>query len=402
MEKQSISSAGCEGKLTAPLREYVFSPKAVVIAGPPAGGKSFVAKQLKADFGYKIIALDGINDRIAAKYGGDIEEVRDPRTFNDYKGAFVESLRAIRYQNIVLEGCRVSIPHVYQAFKSALCDVYSPFTILQSFYLFPPRDEREERFLLRQKKLMDKLDKEGDAGVSKAAVEQPFCEVFEPILPDFVAVEDGDCIMEWADGVDNWAHPGVAKEDREVFKAIAESESYNPFYQTIEYSGRVLVPGFTESQRAWRNILELGVDFSGKSLCDYGCMHGYYTFKAEEAGASGVGLDVDKGAVDLSNYLAGIKGSNCHFMVYDITTPLARKYDIILALNVLHRTGKFELTVENMFRHCSECVLEVGQSQLPVIIGEGTRQGFKLLRNIPSHRTQSCIGPRRLLHMTRA
>ncbi|XXJ18709.1 hypothetical protein ACR42D_03980 [Desulfovibrio caledoniensis] len=42
-----------------------------------------------------------------------------------------------------------------------------------------------------------------------------------------------------------------------------------------------------------------------------------------------------------------------------------------------------------------------GEGQLPVIIAEATRQGFKLMRNIPSHRTQSCIGPRRILHMAR-
>ncbi|MBI9079248.1 MAG: class I SAM-dependent methyltransferase [Pseudodesulfovibrio sp.] len=130
-------------------------------------------------------------------------------------------------------------------------------------------------------------------------------------------------------------------------------------------------------------------------------MHGYYTFKAEEAGAIGVGVDKDKGSIDLCQYLAEIKRSQCSFMVYDINTPFKQKYDIIMALNVLHRTGQFEHTTANMFRHCNECILEVGESQLSVIISESVRQGFKLKRNIPSHRQQSCIGPRRVLHMER-
>jgi hypothetical protein len=42
-----------------------------------------------------------------------------------------------------------------------------------------------------------------------------------------------------------------------------------------------------------------------------------------------------------------------------------------------------------------------GEGQLPGILAEATRQGFKPMCNIPSHRTQSCIGPRRILHMAR-
>ena len=403
MLEQNISPARPEESVkAAPGLTYEFSPRVVVLAGPPACGKSYAAKQLRHDFGYKVISLDGINIEIKKKYGNDIEAVRNPETYNDYKLAFGKILRGLRYRDLVLEGCRVSHPHIFEAFRNTLYDLYSPYTFFQPFYLNPPEEVRKERYLLRKISLIKKGVKDGDPGVSEAAMKQPFCEMLEPVLPGFAEVEDAAAVMQWAAHFQGQAHPGVPEEDRAAFKAVAESESFNPFYQTIEYRGRTLVPGFTASGLAWDNILKLGVDFRGKSLCDYGCMHGYYSFKAEEAGAACVGLDVDQGAVDLSNHLARLKGSNSHFMVYDINTPLGRQFDVIMALNVLHRTGKFELTVENMFRHCRECILEVGQSQLPVIIGEGVRQGFKLLKNIPSHRTQSCIGPRRLLHMAKA
>ncbi|BDQ34947.1 methyltransferase domain-containing protein [Pseudodesulfovibrio portus] len=379
---------------------YEFSPKIIIVAGPPAAGKSYVMDKLADEHGYLRLQLDGINPAIAKQYGGDIEAVRDPKTYADYTKAFARFLRANRYGNIVLEGCRVSHPHIFQAFMQVVNDLYSPFTIVQCFYLNPPRQVRMDRFLLRKIRNAKKNIK-GGQGALEAVRKNRFCETLEPILPGFAEVADGEPILQWAEENRNAVHPGVPEADRDVFKAIAEAESFNPFYQTIEYRGRILVPGFTQSPLAWENILKLGVDFAGKTLCDYGCMHGYYTFKAEERGATGVGLDVDQGAVDLANYLASVKGAGCHFMIYDITTPLRQKYDIIMALNVLHRTGRFELTTQIMFEHCNECILEVGESQLPFIIAEGTRQGFKLRRNIPSHRHQSCIGPRRVLHMAR-
>ena len=386
------------GTRRQPPRTYRFSPKVVIIAGPPAAGKSFAAKRLADEFGYTLLRLDGITPDVAAKYGAKIDIVRHPDTYQDFKQYFATFLRGHRFEDIVLEGCRVSHPHIHKAFLEALKDLYSPFTVVQCFYLNPSREVRMERFLLRKIQAAKSAIK---SGKGKPADTRPFCETLEPVLPDYQVVEQTDDILAWAEANRDAVHPGVPEADREVFRAIAEATSFNPFYQTIEYRGRILVPGFTQSSLAWDNILKLEVDFAGKTLCDYGCMHGYYTFKAEEMGAVGVGLDMDQGAVDLANYLASVKNSNCHFMVYDITTPLRQRYDIILALNVLHRTGQFELTTEIMFAHCDECILEVGEQQLPVIIGEGTRQGFKLRRNIPSHRTQSCIGPRRILHMVR-
>lgn len=398
MKEQRASNATPKtGKQPAPLRVYRFSPKVIIIAGPPASGKSYAARKLADELGYDFLRLDGFTHKVAEQYGGDIEVVRQPNTYNDFKNIFLPLLRARRYRDIVFEGCRISHPHIHQAFLDALDDIYSPFTIVRPFYLNPPRDVRLQRFTLRRVRQTKDAVKAG----KPLPANTPFCEMLEPVLDGYAVIEDSDDIFRWAEANRDAVHPGVPETDREVFKAIAEADSFNPFYQTIEYQDRVLVPGFTQSGLAWQNILKLGVEFKGKTLCDYGCMHGYYTFKTEEMGAAGVGLDMDQGAVDLANHLAEAKGSGCHFMVYDITTPLKQKYDIILALNVLHRTGKFELTTEIMFAHCNECILEVGESQLPVIIAEATRQGFKLMRNIPSHRTQSCIGPRRILHMAR-
>jgi len=386
-------------KRPASGRSYRFSPKVAIIAGLPCAGKSHTAQRLVEEFGYLLLNLDRINSIVAKKFGGDIDAVRDPGTYGEFKPEFSSFLRKNRYRDIVFEGCRISHQHIYQAFVDVLCDLYSPFTIVQPFYLNPPTDVRMKQYTLRKVLYSKRKIKKGDPGVSEAELVKPFSYDPEPILDGFLVTANSNRIIQWARDNADQAHPGVSPENREIFKAIAEAESFNPFYQTIEHQGRILVPGFTESPKAWANILRLGVNFQGKTLCDYGCMHGYYSFKAEEQGALSVGVDMDQGAIALANYLAGRKNSQCHFMLYDITTPLRQRYDIIMALNVLHRTTNFEQATGIMFRHCNECILEVGESQLPFIIAEGTRQGFKLMRNIPSHRQQSCIGPRRVLHM---
>ena len=310
MKEQCTPKADAKaGEQAAPERIYRFSPKVVIIAGPPAAGKSYAARKLADELGYELLRLDSFTHKVAEQYGGDIEVVRQPGTYTDFKNVFLPQLRARRYRNIVFEGCRISHPHIHQAFLDALDDIYSPFTIVRAFYLNPDRDVRLQRFTLRRVIQTKEAVKAG----RELPANTPFCEMLEPVLDGYEVIEDSDDIVRWAEENKDTVHPGVPESDREVFKAIAEADSFNPFYQTIEYRGRLLVPGFTQSGLAWRNILKLGVEFKGKTLCDYGCMHGYYTFKAEEMGAAGVGLDMDQGAVDLANYLAGAKGVGLPF-----------------------------------------------------------------------------------------
>lgn len=141
MKEQRASNATPKtGKQPAPLRVYRFSPKVIIIAGPPASGKSYAARKLADELGYDFLRLDGFTHKVAEQYGGDIEVVRQPNTYNDFKNIFLPLLRARRYRDIVFEGCRISHPHIHQAFLDALDDIYSPFTIVRPFYLNPPRE----------------------------------------------------------------------------------------------------------------------------------------------------------------------------------------------------------------------------------------------------------------------
>jgi len=46
--------------------QYTNSPKAIVIAGAPASGKSTVAHRIRDEFGYSFLSLDSANSNYQA------------------------------------------------------------------------------------------------------------------------------------------------------------------------------------------------------------------------------------------------------------------------------------------------------------------------------------------------
>ncbi|MBI9079249.1 MAG: hypothetical protein JEY79_05855 [Pseudodesulfovibrio sp.] len=208
MEERCTTSANGEVKKSPmPNGKYHFTPKVVVIAGPPAAGKSYAAKRLVNEFGYKLISLDAINSAVADQYDGNIDSVRNPETFTAFRLEFVEILRHCRYQNLVLEGCRISYPHIYRAFLDSVNHRYSPFTIMQPFYLNPPRETRMEQYLLRKIKWTKDNLKGTDTVASQSQLDKPFQEHLNPVLPGFIETPDNESILQWAEANENSIHP---------------------------------------------------------------------------------------------------------------------------------------------------------------------------------------------------
>lgn len=385
---------------------YSHSPKAVVIAGAPASGKSTVAQRLCDEFGYALLQLDGINAEIAAKLVIPMDALRQPdgAIQAEYKSAFLRTLRGLRYRDVVLEGCRVSHQHVFLAFQEALLNCYGDHVLLKCFYLNPPAEVREKQYILRQAQLAKQAAKSRDhnaLALLKQEHEKGFCGRLEPQLPGFELVEDPAQIVNAAAALVGRKHPGLRPEHEELYKAIAESGAYNPFYQRVEVGGEVVIGGFTDSVKSWENILKLQLDFAGKKVCDIGCMLGYFTFKFEEAGAQAYGIDVDDGAILGAQAVARARRSTAQFAVHNAEAGFESAFDIIFALNVLHRVADFTAVCNNIFAAAKEVVLEVGERQLKDLITLSKPFGFRTNRSLKSHRCSDVVGQRIIVHLVK-
>lgn len=385
---------------------YSHSPKIIVIAGAPAAGKSTVAARLRDELDYSLIRLDEINTQVASTLGIQIDDLRTnhPKIFKEFVAAFLLRVRSLRFSNIVLEGCRISHPHIYDAFKNALYSAYGEYVLLKNFYLCPEQEKREKQYLLRQAQLASKVAKSKDPGALKQLKQESakgFCAFLEPPLPDFEVVEDASVIFDYAVAHAKAKHPALCPEHEDLLKAIAESGAFNPFYQRVEVDGKVLVSGFTESEKSWLNIKKLNLDFRGKSVLDIGCMLGYFSFKLEEAGAQPFGVDIDEGAIVAAKAIAAARKSAAIFSVSNSEKPFGRSYDIVVALNVLHRVSDFGTVCANIFGATKTAVLEVGEGQLKDLLAICLPLGFQMKKMIQSHRVSDVIGQRVIACLTR-
>ena len=319
--------------------------------------------------------------------------------------AFLYKLRENRFRDIVLEGCRISHPHIFGAFHHSLFTAYGEYTILKCFYLHPDSETREKQYLLRQVQLAKKAIRDKDKGALGQLHHQHgkgFTEQLDPPLPGFEIVADGEEILACARDLRGRKHPDLPAAHEDLVKALAESGTHNPFYQRVEIGGEVVIHGFTESERTWENIRRLGLDFQDRTTCDIGCMHGYFSFKLEEAGASPHGIDVDPMAVSVATMIAKARNSGAVFSVHRSEEAFDRRYDYIFALNVLHRVSDFQAACRNIFASTDNAVVEVGEVQLKELFLLSKEYGFRMKRTLKSHRNTDVVGQRSIIHLAKA
>jgi len=109
-------------------------------------------------------------------------------------------------------------------------------------------------------------------------------------------------------------------------------QTYDKYYQDIECLKHV---GYAQSWKSWDNIKDL-VTWHGKKVLDIGCFHGYFCFKAWEAGAKEViGVDKNSETLNTTKLINEQLKTGCHFFNLTANSRLPDA-DIVLVLNVFH------------------------------------------------------------------
>lgn len=160
-----------------------------------------------------------------------------------------------------------------------------------------------------------------------------------------------------------------------LLKDYLDTLTYDKYYQDIEC---IDFMGYSESYKTWENIKDL-VRWENKSIIDLGCFHGYFSFKAKQAGTTNVtGLEISEIVLETTNIIRKIIGSNANFLQWSgkDKTPNA---DIALVLNMLHHTKNEEETLKNI--NAETAIFEINSCQIPLI-----EKYFTIIKNISSHR----------------
>ncbi len=125
--------------------------------------------------------------------------------------------------------------------------------------------------------------------------------------------------------------------NKDEFNTHLAAQTYDKLYQDIKPLGFV---GYSKSHQTWA-VLQTIIDWKGLSVIDLGCFHGYFCFRAEQAGAiKTVGLDLAEVVLVTARKIAELEGSAVTtFQQWDDTQPIPPG-DVTLCLNALHHFSK--------------------------------------------------------------
>lgn len=390
------------------MTEYRHSPKIICITGPRAAGKTTVAKRLAEKFGYLHVWLDGINSQVCEQLGIELGQVNLPtqENFKAYADIFRDLLKGNRYQNIVFEGERIRFPYILTAFLNNVMNYYGEYAIIQGFSLVPDLEKHLKQFELREiLRIKQYIKKNAHRPPEEHEGDSEIRDFDLNTMPDpegFEVVDDPEAIMQWARDNAETRHPALPEEYADIIKTVADSETYTPFYQTVEVDGNVLIRGMTRSDKSWKNVELLGVDFKGKHVVDLGAMHGYFTFRAEQKGAKSIhGLELNPSSVEVARAIARARKSKATFGVCNVDTDPLPKCDVMLAMNMLHWVKDQEAFVRSMAEVADEIVMEIGEVQIKKIMKSLREVGFASKNAVVSHRPDKFIGQRYLFHLAR-
>lgn len=390
------------------MTEYIHSPKIVCITGPRAAGKTTVAKRLADQFGYLHVWLDGINAQVCERLGIELAQVNVPTQENwkAYADIFRDLIKSNRYRNIVFEGERIRFPYILTAFLNNVMNYYGEYAIIRGFSLVPDVEQHFKQFQLREiLRLKEFIKKNAHLPPEQRQGDSRVRDFDLNTMPDpegFEVVDDPEAIVGWARDNAEARHPDLPERYAYIIKTVADSETYTPFYQTVEVDGNVLIRGMTRSDKSWENVENLGVDFRGKSVVDLGAMHGYFTFRAEEKGAESIlGLELNPSSVEVARTIAEARRSKATFAVCNVDTDPLPRCEVLLAMNMLHWVRDQKAFVRSMAEAADEIVMEIGEVQIKTIMKTLQEVGFTSKNAVVSHRPDKVIGQRYLFHLVR-
>ncbi len=202
---------------------------------------------------------------------------------------------------------------------------------------------------------------------------------------------------------------GYGMSDINYFLKYINKISGAPKYQTMEINNKVVKYGSEKCWLSWNNILKIGIQFKDKSVCDLGCFNGYFSIKFKRAGATTVtGYDVNVPALKISKLNALYNNIVCLFIKKNMGKDVlfTKKYDIIVALNVLHHVARnntnkdYKQVLDDIFKNCNEALFEINNKEITDIKIYAEKNNFKLSRTIKSHRN-TMFGQRYILYFCR-
>ncbi len=150
-------------------------------------------------------------------------------------------------------------------------------------------------------------------------------------------------------------------------------------YQDIEILD---FKGYSQSDETWKRIRGL-VDWKGKRVLDLGCFHGYFCFKAEDAGAEATGLDRSPSVLAIARAINDLRGGRAVFREWEGGDDLPAG-DVVLCLNVLHHFADQDKAVSRM--RCREAVFEINAACRSAV-----EKHFEVVREVSSHRKDRVI-----------
>ncbi len=167
---------------------------------------------------------------------------------------------------------------------------------------------------------------------------------------------------------------------KEEFSAHLAAQEYDKYYQAIKPIG---FAGYSKSEKTWNRIRGL-IDWKDLSVVDLGCFHGYFCFRAKEAGASKVdGLDLAEVVLVSARKIGELEGIDVTFSQWDDSQDIPQ-CDVTLCLNALHH---FKDPLGCLGRIQSDrAIFEIQQSQKPIISSV-----FDIEIEAGSHRDQRVI-----------
>jgi GT2 family glycosyltransferase/Flp pilus assembly protein TadD/cytidylate kinase/SAM-dependent methyltransferase len=387
--------------ITAMNQPYRHSPKVIILCGPSGAGKTTVASDIAEDSGYAYISQDGVRGAIATATGLTWRELSDPKHENLYRDEFCKRIKAIRYNNIIVEGAIITQPFVLNPLLFALNSIYGEYLLMKPVFLLPPLNvhyrQWSERNAVRVQQYMEEKCRPKPDLKLLQGLAQNICVHFDgfPVPPKgFEVVQNADSIKTWTEQVRDMEHPALPREHKECVSYIAESASKQPvFYQTVEVYGKRIITGQTQSFRTWENFASLDLHWSGKKVLEIECNTGYFLFRAAERGGICTGYDRDEESLRIAEALARYTRIPLTLCNRNVEDGIDGEYDFILALNMLHYVSNLPATIHEMCAHARTLLLEVGKSQVDEIVASAVHSRFTLTRVKDSHRRKSSIGP---------
>ncbi len=132
------------------------------------------------------------------------------------------------------------------------------------------------------------------------------------------------------------------KELKEKIKILGQEQEWNHQYELAEgvftRSSNVDSPGYNTHK--WKRLepifSDLGIE--GKTILDVGSSDGFYAIECAKMGARVMGIEIDKIRVERAEFVKNyLKQDNVEFSSEDLYDFDHEKFDIIMALGLLHR-----------------------------------------------------------------